>query len=483
MKKVLLYTLSFVLVVGAAVAGTVAYLTDTDDDVNVMILGNVKIDQIEQERDESGNLVEFKQAKPLYPAVFKGDSIPWAAEDKWVEKGEQAWKVVEDNENVLDKFVTVKNTGKSDAYVRTLIAFEGDQTYGPEGEYIHIVMNAENVDPKIDVTFVDYITVNGVTYSVYSFTYPSALGAGETSMPSLKQVYMNKGATNDVVATYGDTYDILVLSQAVQTQGFASAQAALDTSFGIANKENAEKWFKNMTIPSVISNANQAYESSTTAGTYTLGADYKTTDAVNHFSKNREYAVKDAKEFTLNLNGHTINHDSVYQDGKNTGYTYLFTTAYNGKLTINGEGTINSANSEGSTCIVYAQGPSEVVINGGNFNTNKGVAIWAGKNAKVTINGGSFVSTGSNHELVYSSGGVIDIYGGFFHNTEWENRPVNVANANRGTGYINIYGGTFVNFNPLTGGDDPNNIKIAEGYEVVSETQANGDVWYSVVKK
>ena len=70
-----------------------------------------------------------------------------------------------------------------------------------------------------------------------------------------------------------------------------------------------------------------------------------------------------------------------------------------------------------------------------------------------------------------------------FHNTGWENRPVNVANPTRGTGFINIYGGTFVNFDPSTGGDDPNNIKVAEGYTVVSETQENGDIWYTVVKK
>lgn len=48
-------------------------------------------------------------------------------------------------------------------------------------------------------------------------------------------------------------------------------------------------------------------------------------------------------------------------------------------------------------------------------------------------------------------------------------------------GNINIYGGTFVNFDPSTGGQDPNNIKVADGYTVISEIQANGDVWYTVV--
>jgi hypothetical protein len=75
---------------------------------------------------------------------------------------------------------------------------------------------------------------------------------------------------------------------------------------------------------------------------------------------------------------------------------------------------------------------------------------------------------------------VIDIYGGFFHNTDG-NYTLNVEDRNRATGFINVYGGTFVNFDPSTGGQDPNNIKVAEGYKVISATQANGDVWYTVV--
>ena len=35
--------------------GTLAYLTDTDEDVNVMTLGNVDIEQIEQQRGEVGS--------------------------------------------------------------------------------------------------------------------------------------------------------------------------------------------------------------------------------------------------------------------------------------------------------------------------------------------------------------------------------------------------------------------------------------------
>ena len=133
LKKVLLMCTAYVLVAALAIGGTLAYLTSTDEDVNVMTMGNVKIEQIEQQRvddkDNQTKLEKFKNDKPLYPAVFAGSSISWAPEDEWVVAGEQAWKVVEDNTNVVDKFGTVKNTGKSDAFVRTLIAYEGDDEY------------------------------------------------------------------------------------------------------------------------------------------------------------------------------------------------------------------------------------------------------------------------------------------------------------------------------------------------------------------
>ena len=47
MKKALTWLLIVALTAAVAVGGTMAYLTDTDEDTNVMTLGNVKIDQLE----------------------------------------------------------------------------------------------------------------------------------------------------------------------------------------------------------------------------------------------------------------------------------------------------------------------------------------------------------------------------------------------------------------------------------------------------
>ena len=144
MKRILAMVVSVVLVATMAIGSSIAYLTSTDEAVNVMTLGEVKIEQNEQERDTQGDLIDFTQAKPLFPAVYSGEawtsSIPWADASDWPVANDAAWKVVEENVNVIDKFVTVTNTGKSEAYVRTIIAYEGNAYNGTD---IHIVHNSD----------------------------------------------------------------------------------------------------------------------------------------------------------------------------------------------------------------------------------------------------------------------------------------------------------------------------------------------------
>ena len=123
-----------------AVGGTMAYLTDTDDDVNVMTIGNVKIQQIEQERvdpETSGPdaaLQDFQNDKPLYPAVPEPGF-------QWDTNGIDFWDPSKIN-NEQDKIVSVKNTGDYDAFVRTVFAFEaGGYTWEQFQEKLHLNIN------------------------------------------------------------------------------------------------------------------------------------------------------------------------------------------------------------------------------------------------------------------------------------------------------------------------------------------------------
>lgn len=250
MKKIIALLLVVAMTAAASVAGTIAYLQDTDSDVNVMTLGSVYIKQHEYERVDytklptEDNLKAFSQGKPAIPAVYEGTSIPWDT----ASIADQAWKVVEPNKNVIDKFVTVENTGRSAAYVRTVFAIEVGKN-AVNDDYMHIVNNAENItnaDPDAATWKWEWLdgvaTIGETDYAIAIATYTEPLKGGETTIPSLKQIYLDKTATNEVVEKYGDLYDILVVSQAVQVDGFANAADALNAAFNpITNTEHPWK--------------------------------------------------------------------------------------------------------------------------------------------------------------------------------------------------------------------------------------------------
>ena len=231
-KTTLLMVVCMLLALTLGIGGTMAYLQDTDEDVNVMTLGNVYIVQNEQEYDTAGNLVEFTQDKPLYPYV---GTLGW----KNTEAEDGAYRQFTMN-NVVDKYVTVTNTGKSDAYVRTFIALEMGEYTAEEFDMIGVSINAENGSEfKFPGTWVwgeDFvIEIDGHNYYVLVAEHQDALAPGETTIPSLNQIYLMNTAGNEEVEKLDGNgngkYDVLVLSQAVQTMGFENAAEALAAAF------------------------------------------------------------------------------------------------------------------------------------------------------------------------------------------------------------------------------------------------------------
>ena len=275
LKKIIISILSLALVSALSIAGTIAYLTYEDSDVNVMTLGNVKIKQHEYERIQNADgsyemitsekygegykIKEFSQAKPLYPAT--GTIVGWGDNVYFDQiKGASGGQSVFDGlNNVQDKFVLVENTGKSDAYVRTIFAFEMGST------------TAERFDEIIGISTGDFWSwndvgiksINGNNYYVYEAVYKGSasrhtngvLPADEYTYNSLGQVYLASMATNedceDLDGNGNGTYDILVLSQAVQTAGFDDAKSALDTAFGTV-VDNVVEWLKDEKIPIIV---------------------------------------------------------------------------------------------------------------------------------------------------------------------------------------------------------------------------------------
>lgn len=313
LKNLLLTGLSFVLVAAVAVGGTYAYLTSTNDDINVMTLGNVSIAQHEYERvvnadgtyatdtidnRESYVLKEFSQAKPLLPIV--GD--PSASGDAYAGWDDTAVRMSQvgsyggmdafAGNNAQDKFVTVENTGKTDAYVRTLVAIEiGNGNAKLLGTSYHQTWTKNSIGT---------IVIDGNNYALTEYVYAGANGvrhengilpAGDTSYPNLSQVYIKHNATNeDCEALDGNgngTLDILVLSQAVQAAGFADAQTALDTAFGDITTDN-HPWIDGADLPTIVyttSELKNALKTKNetivlTSGTYDMGGNFSIAEGV-----------------------------------------------------------------------------------------------------------------------------------------------------------------------------------------------------------
>ncbi len=184
---------------------------------------------------------------------------------------------------------------------------------------------------------------------------------------------------------------------------------------------------------------------------------------------------------TIDLNGKTVNA---------TGGFLFVTDGENCSMTIDGNGTVNvDAGYAG-----YAVNSGSLNINGGTFmlgETSNKAHLYSQNSATIVINDGEFISTDANTPIVYCINGFVEINGGFFQNTA--NPSAALLSMGNNLSYINnqkitLSGGTFVNWNPITDSSFaydwpqcPALIVLADGYTVVSETQSNGDVWYTVV--
>lgn len=270
-KSTLVMILCLVLAVALGVGGTLAYLTDSDGDVNVMTVGHVTITQNEQERVEIGNpdagLDEFTQNKPMNPAVSTdGSSKETVNVNGW------EVKIRDQVKNYVDKIVSVTNTGANDAYVRTIFAFpeagDFDTTYNASEQWFHWngVSDTDTTpangwiwgaDEKTEWPgnnegwdVYENVTIDGTVYDIYVVTNKNVLKKGETTAPSLLGMYLDPRVDCDVNPVTGEknytfkaadgteydlgdisTLEVLVLSQAVQADGFDSAWEAFDAAF------------------------------------------------------------------------------------------------------------------------------------------------------------------------------------------------------------------------------------------------------------
>ena len=238
-KKKIISLCLVVCLLATAIGGTLAYFTDTEADKNVMTMGNVDIEQIEQERSPDGVLQPYTQNHTLLPmggydweeVNVNGDSISVLAD-------------------ALDKIVTVKNNGNSDAYVRTIVALEaGKSKEEAKSMWYKNLAVSDNSDGTLVIRDNKdlFVQIGDSWFAIVVYTYGDAIAAGTESVPSLTGVGLYPETTKEDVANLEGDYEVLVVSQAVQASDMGDAAgAALDKAFGDVDATNVAEWFKDV---------------------------------------------------------------------------------------------------------------------------------------------------------------------------------------------------------------------------------------------
>lgn len=249
-KKIVALCLCVALAVVAIGGATLAYFTDTDQEINTFAVGNVSIDLIEQQKGANG-LEAFEPRKTLLPGTS--------------------------DKNAVSKIVTVKNTGANDAWVWVdlkipayLVSNEYPtnesknalhwNSYGcfnveyNSGNYWglatsdgivgadHKVTNADMVAVEdglwYDYQYVGRETIDNTEYVVIRTKMQNKLPTGKISLPCLAQVYMdwrvvtNEDGTQFILPagapiSIDASWEIIVNAYAIQADGFDSVDEAI----------------------------------------------------------------------------------------------------------------------------------------------------------------------------------------------------------------------------------------------------------------
>lgn len=518
MKKVLAMVLSVALLASLAIGGTVAYLSNDDGAVNVMSVGNVFVEQHEQQRvkdrdgksqkDTNGKikLENYDNNRQIVPAVWKEQV------KEEVVIGDYTLKMRDQSvRNYVDKIVTATNTGTTGAYIRTIFAipealdvkevspetspgtdgaaatytgFDTDPGTNAVDQWLHWngvsdndttkkngwfwgkeKDNGEWPDNANDWYFVDNveIEVDGEkrVYDIYVATNKNVIKAGETTAPSFLGFYIDKAVDNEkdadgnIYYTFkdknGDEHNlgditklnILVMTQAVQAEGFTDAWAALDDVFGPITK-TSHPWINGAESDTVkVSTSDElkkAFAAAATAGKEV------TIKLENDIALDGTLTIPAGADVVLNMNGKKISmpkeNFAQNSEEENAGKGWCALDVAEGStLVIDGNGTIDMGENYYAS-LLYPQGI--VTINSGTFTRATGGTSYC------SMVPGVQNSDQSSTRLIIN-GGYFD--GGFYdaNNCQRNGRMVVNISPNQ---YARINGGTFVAQNPAWGDEN-----------------------------
>ena len=198
----------------------------------------------------------------------------------------------------------------------------------------------------------------------------------------------------------------------------------------------------------------------------------ETVEGIIEITLNKNLVLDEAidltkNEYVLNLNGHKIS----FPTNQATALIRVQDTA---KLTINGDGIIDSASQ----------------------NNDYSIAIWARNGGEVILNGGTYTNVGArafeedgtspnNNELIYASGTGSSIvinggtYIGNYENTTWGTRYTLNIHDKDASSFV-VKGGEFRQYDPANSlSENPKGNFVDSGYVSTVETR-NGVQWFVV---
>ena len=271
--------------------------------------------------------------------------------------------------------------------------------------------------------------------AIENFTGKLAANVGKS------ETYYIKGVMQ---TTAGNDYQDLTLDGITIT-----VYATQDT---VENDSFNDQYDKDAGYP--VASAAEMKEALANGGIVSVNKDIKT----DNIGDNVADRITISQPTTLNLDAKIISPDDMANNSKN------FCA-----LIVDADTTINAGE------------------NGGiDTGRNGGYALNVREGANLTITGGSYYGGGT---AVQVQEGTLTITGGHFA-VEAFGEPygynflLNCIDAayKDGTAKIIVKGGTFVNFDPSNNtAEGAGTNFVADGYKVVSASQTNGEVWYTVV--
>lgn len=205
LKKALIAGTCSALLVAGSVAGTMAYLTSSDEVVNTFTVGNVAITLDEAKANTDGSLVE---------GVDRVQA--------------NSYKLLPGHTYAKDPMVTVLD-GSEESYVRMKVTLsksaELDAIFAPTGADMLEIFNGYDNTNWLYKGNVEDVTANTRTYE---FWYKESVSAAENNVALdalFDSITVPGEITNDQLATIEDM-TITVNADAIQADGFETAEKA-----------------------------------------------------------------------------------------------------------------------------------------------------------------------------------------------------------------------------------------------------------------